>query len=114
MSIDININLSFVTPRILEGILTKLEQIAMDQAAAVAALAAVQSQLSATQDTVTKISGETAALLTAVDNLTSQLANGGPLTAELEAAVAAVTSQVAAVKAAVEGVDAQVVDIPPG
>ena len=64
--LEINVNVNFVSQQTLLAILTKLEKISMDQAAAQAALEAANAQLTATQATVAKVSGETAALLAAI------------------------------------------------
>ena len=88
----------------------------MNQAELIAALAAASATAEQQAALVTKISGETSALLAAVDALQAAVDAAGPnapLDPAVEVALADLNTKSAAVTAALAGVDLQVPDTAP-
>lgn len=85
----------------------------MNRTELAASLAATAAALGVLNETVTKIGTETQGLLDRVGELTIAVENAGNTTPEIDAALAAVEAQKAALATALQSVDDKVADEPP-
>lgn len=97
----------------LQPLIERLDAIMTTQAEVTAALTAATQKLDAALSTLTKVSGETGALLVEIQTLKDLIASmGNTVSPELAAAVEAVASKAQAVADAATGIDGQVPDEP--
>jgi len=89
---------------------TTLERIEMNQAEMLSRLTDLDTSMAAIGDEVTKVAGETTALLAEVATLKDAVANAGNTSPEVDAALAAVEARAGTLAASVQGVDDLVPD----